>query len=130
MARNDKSSRQHAPATTDTRFARLHTDPRFLKPQREASKVTVDDRFKGLLDGNDFGINKRSSKVDRFGRKTKKGTASKEEEEMKRLYRLEQAKEAAGSEEEEEATDEEDDEDEDAPRGPIDGCLSSTSPQA
>lgn len=97
MAKENKGSsskavsRQHAPGTTDPRFARLQNDPRFLRAKRDDAKVVVDDRFKALLgdgrDGAQFGINKRASKVDRFGRKAKVG--SKDEEEMKRLYKLE-----------------------------------------
>ncbi|CAO1636712.1 unnamed protein product [Parajaminaea phylloscopi] len=83
----DKKSRQHAAPTTDARFAKLHTDPRFLRPQHEDNKVVVDDRFKAMLDGGaDFGVHKRNTKVDRFGRKQKKGSAATKE--MQRLYRL------------------------------------------
>ncbi|PWN18476.1 hypothetical protein BCV69DRAFT_285102 [Microstroma glucosiphilum] len=111
------SSRQHAPSVSDPRFNRLQTDPRFLRPQKEASKVLVDDRFRGLLDGKDFGINqdgKKGRNIDRFGRK--KGKGSKEEEEMKRLYRLEEKRSAQDAEESGEE-DEEDDEEEEESEG-------------
>ncbi|PWN27382.1 hypothetical protein BDZ90DRAFT_232358 [Jaminaea rosea] len=121
MAKNKGSKgsssapREHAPPTTDARFARLHTDPRFLRPQRDDAKVAVDERFKGLLGGKEgFGIHKQKAKVDRFGRKMSKGK-SKEDEEMGKLYKAEQPEDTDESEEEEE---EEDEEDEKA--GPID----------
>lgn len=91
MAKGSSSSsgkaRQHAPQTTDARFARLHTDPRFLRPQRDDSKVVVDDRFKAMLDGGaDFGVHKRNTKVDRFGRK--KGKGAKAQQELEKIYKL------------------------------------------
>lgn len=35
---------------SDPRFARLKTDPRFKKPQRNASKIEIDPRFKSVFD--------------------------------------------------------------------------------
>lgn len=119
MSKKDNSGskpRHHAPTTTDPRFARVHSDPRFLRAKRDDTKLVVDDRFKSLLgdgknsDGNAFGINKRRSKTDRFGRKTK--ATSKDEEEMKRLYKLE--KRQAKEEEDESGEDEEDEDGEDS----------------
>jgi len=34
---------------SDPRFARLHTDPRFVRPKASKSKIVVDDRFKQLF---------------------------------------------------------------------------------
>lgn len=81
-----KEVRKHAPAINDDRFARLQTDPRFLRPNREEAKVVVDDRFKGLLSGGLSGG--RKSKIDKFGRKVKAKVASKDDDDMRRLYRL------------------------------------------
>ncbi|CAO1615532.1 unnamed protein product [Sympodiomycopsis kandeliae] len=113
--RSSTSGQQHAPATTDPRFARLQSDPRFLRAKKDDSKVVIDDRFKALLrDGGkgEFGINKRGgSKVNRFGRKAKQ--SSKDEEEMKRLYKLEakqRRKEEAGEGDEDQDDDQEEEE--------------------
>lgn len=35
---------------SDPRFARLHTDPRFVRPKASRTKFTVDDRFKQLFE--------------------------------------------------------------------------------
>lgn len=100
--------RQHAAPTTDARFARLHTDPRFLRPRRDDSKVVVDDRFKAMLDGGtEFGVYKRNSKIDRFGRKQRKGLQAAQE--LKKLYRLDRD----GSKGEQPSDDEEDEDDND-----------------
>ncbi|PWZ02835.1 hypothetical protein BCV70DRAFT_197101 [Testicularia cyperi] len=76
--------RSEGKVTTDPRFARVHTDPRFLKPKRDDAKVVVDDRFKGL-----FADAKGKKKTDRYGRKVGKGQS--EADQMKRFYRLEDA---------------------------------------
>lgn len=33
---------------TDPRFARMHNDPRFRKFPKNANKVEIDERFKGM----------------------------------------------------------------------------------
>lgn len=43
--------------TTDERFKRLHTDPRFRRPKQKAVKAEIDDRFKDVL-SEDFGKEK------------------------------------------------------------------------
>lgn len=35
---------------SDPRFARLHTDPRFVRPKASKTKFVVDDRFKQLFE--------------------------------------------------------------------------------
>ncbi len=72
-----------APKTTDPRFSRVHTDPRFLKPKRDDTKVVVDERFKGLFE-DDKG---KKKKTDKYGRKVAKGKSDADQ--MKRFYRLE-----------------------------------------
>ncbi|KAJ1030448.1 hypothetical protein NDA16_001357 [Ustilago loliicola] len=119
MAKGGKSagrgapSFSDAPVTTDPRFARVHTDPRFLKPKRDDTKVVVDERFKGLFEDD-----KSKKKTDKYGRKITKGKSDADQ--MKRFYRLEDddldpSKAIDGSEDEEEDSDE-DDED----PGPVD----------
>lgn len=39
-----------ATMSSDPRFARLKTDPRFRKPKKQQSKVAVDDRFKSVFE--------------------------------------------------------------------------------
>ncbi|UZJ51458.1 hypothetical protein CBS101457_000778 [Exobasidium rhododendri] len=101
MAKGSKLTGQNdvfAPAISDDRFSRLQTDPRFLRPNREESKVVVDDRFKGLLSGQ-FPGNKKKGRIDRYGRKVRQDAENGDEDEMHRLYRLEKEEEneASGS---------------------------------
>ncbi|WFD00919.1 pre-rRNA-processing protein esf1 [Malassezia yamatoensis] len=95
--------------TRDERFARVHTDPRFRKARKDDTKVVLDDRFKDVLQ------KKKGKKLDRFGRRT-----SQEDEELQRLYRLEDEKKpsvakghdlARGEVELESSSDEEDSDD-------------------
>ncbi|GAA5967029.1 hypothetical protein JCM3765_003684 [Sporobolomyces pararoseus] len=105
---------------SDPRFARLHTDPRFVRPKASKNKIVVDDRFKQLFedqDAADGGKGKR--KVDKYGRPLEKDSSVND---LKRYYRMaspdadamkngeevqsEDAEE--GSEEEEESSEEED----------------------
>ncbi|PWN48443.1 hypothetical protein IE53DRAFT_389365 [Violaceomyces palustris] len=118
------SERQHAPAVKDPRFARLHTDPRFLRPRREDTKVVIDDRFKSIFqaqdrqDGNKRDAGRSRAKVDKYGRKV---SSHEKSDEMKRFYRLDQ------EEEEEEdsrvappSSDEDEHEDQTQGRRPVD----------
>ncbi|KAJ1030824.1 hypothetical protein NDA18_002054 [Ustilago nuda] len=73
-----------APLTTDPRFARVHTDPRFLKPKRDDTKVVVDERFKRLFEDD---TRSKRNKTDKYGRKVGKGKSAADQ--MKRFYRLE-----------------------------------------
>ena len=41
--------------TGDERFARLKTDPRFRRPKQKQLKVEIDDRFKDVLESEEFG---------------------------------------------------------------------------
>ena len=38
----------------DERFARLQTDPRFRRPKQKNLKVEIDERFKDVLQGEEF----------------------------------------------------------------------------
>ncbi|GAA5931529.1 hypothetical protein JCM1841_005539 [Sporobolomyces salmonicolor] len=115
---------------SDPRFARLHTDPRFVRPKAAKNKIVVDERFKQLFDDQDAlsAKGKRARKVDKYGRPLEKEATANE---LKRYYRIaspqaeamkkgEQGKdgeEAEGSEEEEEHEDEDEDKDEDKDEG-------------
>ncbi|BGP34054.1 pre-rRNA-processing protein esf1 [Rhodotorula toruloides] len=112
---------------SDPRFARLHTDPRFVRPKANKSKLVVDDRFKQLFE-DDQPTGKKSKfarKVDKYGRPLEKEASVNE---LKRYYRLAspEEKEDAGETEEaeedgeaadEEDEDEEEDEEAEAPAG-------------
>lgn len=74
-------------APKDARFARLSTDPRFLRPSKASQKVVLDDRFKSLLE--DDGVAEESSKVDEYGKKVAKG---KNKQALKSFYRLDDKK--------------------------------------
>lgn len=97
----EPSNKSHAAPQTDARFARLHTDPRFLKPKASASKAVLDERFSSLLSGGaDAAKGKGKAKgkeVDKYGRKG----VTEQTEDLSKLYRLE-GDESEDSEEEEE----------------------------
>ncbi|GAA5859122.1 hypothetical protein JCM8547_004011 [Rhodosporidiobolus lusitaniae] len=113
---------------SDPRFARLHTDPRFVRPKASKHKVVVDERFKQLFDegAGPSGTGKSARKVDKYGRPLAKEASVNE---LKRYYRLaspeaealKKGEEQANVDEEEGDEDEEDDEEEedeeDAPAG-------------
>jgi hypothetical protein len=55
-----------APKTKDSRFARLETDPRFRRPKQKQLKVEIDDRFKEIMQGEEFssqGATKSSKRI-------------------------------------------------------------------
>ncbi|GAA6057293.1 hypothetical protein JCM3770_001702 [Rhodotorula araucariae] len=73
---------------TDPRFARLHTDPRFVRPKASKTKFVVDDRFKQLFEDQQPAGSKKSKltrKVDKYGRPLEKEASVNE---LKRYYRL------------------------------------------
>ncbi|KAI9106234.1 hypothetical protein DFS34DRAFT_645034 [Phlyctochytrium arcticum] len=75
--------------TTDPRFSRVHSDPRFIKPRKDAAKVTIDSRFSKMLESDEFGTGVKAPKVDKYGRKAQT-TASQE---LKKYYKLEKEEE-------------------------------------
>ncbi|GAA5986102.1 hypothetical protein JCM10908_006410 [Rhodotorula pacifica] len=72
---------------SDPRFARLHTDPRFVRPKASRNKFVVDDRFKQLFEeGQASGKkSKLDRKVDKYGRPLEKDSSVND---LKRYYRL------------------------------------------
>jgi hypothetical protein len=50
-------------APTDARFARLQTDPRFRKPKQKNLKVEIDERFRDVLESEEFGGGGAQAKV-------------------------------------------------------------------
>lgn len=71
-------------APKDPRFARLSTDPRFLRPSKASQKVVLDDRFKSLLEDD---AAEDTAKVDKYGKKVAKG---KNKKALKAFYRLDE----------------------------------------
>ncbi|KAG0206227.1 pre-rRNA-processing protein esf1 [Mortierella sp. NVP41] len=90
----------------DPRFAHVHRDPRFMKPQKQDSKVTVDSRFSSMLTGKEFSS---APKVDKYGRKLQSKAS---DQQMKRFYQLQKG-EAVSDDEDNGDDDEDEDEDED-----------------
>ncbi|RKP12621.1 hypothetical protein BJ684DRAFT_11232 [Piptocephalis cylindrospora] len=97
----------HAPATTDPRFQKLHTDPRFRRPKRADHKVKLDERFAHALTDDNFS---RKPKVDRRGRRVE----GEEKNELERYYTLDKGddkeKESGDEDEEEEESSDEEEE--------------------
>ncbi|TPX44202.1 hypothetical protein SeLEV6574_g04648 [Synchytrium endobioticum] len=88
------------PTITDSRFASVHCNPRFARPKKRDARVAVDDRFKRMLQSDDF---THAPRVDKYGRKRHSANRA---EELKRYYRLEQDEvdEDADKEEEDAST--------------------------
>jgi hypothetical protein len=55
--------------STDPRFAKVFSDPRFVVAPKKTTKVKVDSRFKSMLKDKDFNV---VAKVDKYGRKVSK----------------------------------------------------------
>ncbi|TPX54741.1 hypothetical protein PhCBS80983_g05778 [Powellomyces hirtus] len=107
----------NVPITSDPRFARVHSDPRFIKARKDASKVTIDSRFAGMLESDEFGTGTAGPKVDKYGRAAKGMTKGG----LERFYKLDEESEGSeGSEGSEEVVgdgQEESGDDEDAEVG-------------
>ncbi|KAI8879213.1 hypothetical protein K501DRAFT_325646 [Backusella circina FSU 941] len=71
------------PITKDPRFAKVHNDPRFVRPKKKDNKVKIDKRFASMMTSNDFSS---APRVDKYGRRLKQDTAEKD---LKRFYQLE-----------------------------------------
>ncbi|SCV71558.1 BQ2448_3146 [Microbotryum intermedium] len=96
--------------SSDPRFARLHTDPRFVRPKAAKNKIVVDKRFESIFNDDEDG-SKQRRKVDKYGRKVEKDNKSQE---LKRYYRIEDEQERGDKKAtaKEEVEDEQDDESE------------------
>ena len=76
-------------ASTDPRFARLHSDPRFKRAPKRERKVKVDRRFATMFTDERFAV----GGADKYGRGAKKAQAGG----LDRLYELDEEDPAAGS---------------------------------
>lgn len=95
-------------APSDDRFARVHSDPRFIRPQRQEGQVKLDERFAHLLkpgQGKRKG-KKGQSALDRFGRKVKSGSSA-ETAHLRRIYRIDDDEKASAGTSNEESDDSE-----------------------
>jgi hypothetical protein len=54
----DDGSSNASAATNDPRFSKVHFDPRFIKHRKDASKLTIDQRFASMLHSDEFGSGK------------------------------------------------------------------------
>ncbi|WWC70315.1 uncharacterized protein I206_104265 [Kwoniella pini CBS 10737] len=73
---------------SDPRFARLSTDPRFRRPKQNKLKVEIDERFKDVLESEEFGgkgKGKASGRVDKRGRPL---AGTHHADQLKRFYKL------------------------------------------
>jgi len=42
--------------TSDPRFSRVFSDPRFLRPKKNKTKLNIDKRFSQMLENEDFSV--------------------------------------------------------------------------
>lgn len=77
----------------DSRFSRLLKDPRFVRPKKKQSKVSIDNRFKEMFTDEQF-TGKSACKVDKFGRLISEKEAAQNStnavKSLKRFYNLEE----------------------------------------
>ncbi|KAK8864269.1 hypothetical protein IAR55_001515 [Kwoniella newhampshirensis] len=76
--------------SNDPRFARLKTDPRFRRPKQKNLKVEIDERFRDVLESEEFGGKGKGggsagARVDKRGRAI---GSSHQADQLKRFYRL------------------------------------------
>lgn len=100
--KNQKKGESSSSRITDARFASFETDPRFRLPSKKRTKTTLDKRFAGMLDDEDFTA---TAKVDRYGRKVKSDSKKKA---LQRLYQQEDEDEEDKDEDKSEGDEEED----------------------
>ncbi|OAQ65997.1 pre-rRNA processing protein Esf1 [Pochonia chlamydosporia 170] len=103
MKNQKKGSGSSSSRITDARFASFETDPRFRLPSKKRTKTTLDKRFAGMLDDEDFTA---TAKVDRYGRKIKSDSKKKA---LQRLYQPEEDEDEDPSKSEEDEKSEVDD---------------------
>lgn len=100
--KNEKKGESSSSRITDARFASFETDPRFRLPSKKRTKTTLDKRFAGMLDDEDFTA---TAKVDRYGRKVKSDSKKKA---LQRLYQQEDEDEEGKDEDKSEGDEEAD----------------------
>ncbi|KAK0208065.1 hypothetical protein DFS33DRAFT_1371637 [Desarmillaria ectypa] len=81
--------------SSDPRFSRLRSDPRFRRPRKNNSKVVIDDRFKSVFAKEKKSKNKSAARVDKYGRPL---SENHERDNLRRFYRLENGDEDGAEE--------------------------------
>ncbi|KAK0232946.1 hypothetical protein IW262DRAFT_1470131 [Armillaria fumosa] len=81
--------------SSDPRFSRLRSDPRFRRPRKNKSKVVIDDRFKSVFAQEKKAKNKSAVRIDKYGRHL---STTYEQDNLRRFYRLEDGDEDGAEE--------------------------------
>ncbi|SJL05442.1 uncharacterized protein ARMOST_08809 [Armillaria ostoyae] len=81
--------------SSDPRFSRLRSDPRFRRPRKNKSKVVIDDRFKSVFAQEKKAKNKSAARIDKYGRHL---SETHEQDNLRRFYRLEDGDEDGAEE--------------------------------
>ncbi|KAJ3236664.1 pre-rRNA-processing protein esf1 [Chytriomyces hyalinus] len=85
-----QTKKKPTPREMDSRFASLGKNPRFLKPKKKDSKVSIDKRFSAIFnEASPSSANVKAAKTDKYGRKLKKTVAT----DLKRFYKIEDEEE-------------------------------------
>ncbi|PHH66091.1 hypothetical protein CDD81_616 [Ophiocordyceps australis] len=90
-ARSKKDKASASSRIADARFASFETDPRFRLPSKKRTKTTLDKRFSGMLEDEEFTA---TAKVDRYGRRIQSDVKKKA---LRRLYQTEEDEEQDGN---------------------------------
>ncbi|PON53505.1 NUC [Parasponia andersonii] len=107
----DCDSNSHDKIITDSRFALVHSDPRFQKVPKRKSKAEIDSRFSRIF--TDRSLSSSSAPVDKRGKPKKQNS----ENFLRHYYRIEENKGENEEEEEGETEDEEEEEEEEERKG-------------
>ncbi|KAG0690538.1 pre-rRNA-processing protein esf1 [Pichia californica] len=90
-------------AMNDPRFNKVFSDPRFRSIKKKDVKVKLDDRFNKKDLKQEFTLLKSNAKVDKYGRKIKKGEDSNVIDNLDKYYENEKDEEEEEEEKEEES---------------------------
>ncbi|KAI9216638.1 hypothetical protein BC828DRAFT_393164 [Blastocladiella britannica] len=74
------------PVVADPRFSSMHNDPRFAAISKKSLKVRLDKRFKDAIQSDADLAGTVGPKVDKFGRKIKRGGGKGGKADLERLY--------------------------------------------
>ncbi len=94
MAKDKKNTTMTSSSSSDSRFSKFSTDPKFRPVPKKQRKVAIDERFKGMFQEERFVSRTR---VDKRGRRAK---VKSSDQEYRRYYRMEEEEEDDSEEEE------------------------------